>query len=192
MRALAGITVWLLASAALPGAAHPQAGFPPADPSPHAAACPVGGARCIALFPAADFPAASGSVALTPSASPFGASVGPDGTQRWDLELRAEGLPPPRTLGPYAAYVAWAAPPVLEPMVRLGTFEGGALSAGRVTLDKFFVLVSAEPHPSGARPSGPVVLRGTSPSMALQPHELPAMLSVAAGGLRGPAHHPAG
>ncbi|HUO99901.1 MAG TPA: multicopper oxidase family protein, partial [Gemmatimonadota bacterium] len=46
--------------------------------------------------------------------------------------------------------------------------------------------------PSGARPSGPVVLRGTSPSMALQPHELPAMLSVAAGGLRGPAHHPAG
>ena len=140
--------------------------------------CPEGGARCIELFPAPDFPSLSGAVLLTPAPSPFGASVSADGAQRWMLELELEGLPPPASLGPYETYVAWAAPPVLEPRVRLGRIEEGRLTAGPLALDKFFVFVTAEP-------SGPTVLRGTSPSMALQPHELPAMLSVAAGGLRG-------
>lgn len=139
--------------------------------------CPDGDLRCIQLLPTAGYPEASGTVELRRAPSPFGAAVDREGHHRFDLILRIEGLAEP------AAFVAWATTPTLDPMVRLGPVGNGETLLGPVALDKFLILVTAEPAGAGSgRPAGPTVLRGTSPSMALQPHELPAMLAMAAGG----------
>nr|MBA3584082.1 hypothetical protein [Gemmatimonadota bacterium] len=141
--------------------------------------CPDGDLRCIELLPTAGYPGASGTVELRRAPSPFGASVDREGRHRYDLIVRIGGLPDP------AGFVAWATTPTLDPMVRLGAVVNGETRLGPVALDKFLILVTAEPAaaPAGTgRPAGPIVLRGTSPSMALQPHELPAMLAIAAGG----------
>lgn len=143
-------------------------------------ACPASRLRCIELLPTAGFREAAGTVELVRTPSPFGASVDREGRHRWDLVLRIQGLPPP-AVGEAVEYVAWSAPPTLDPMIRLGAVANGETRLGPVALDKFLVLVTAEGTGAGS-----IVLRGTSPSMALQPEELPALLAIAAG--REPAH----
>src|SRR5690606_21933520 len=61
-----------------------------------------------------------GEAVLLPPESPFTAPVTAAGVHRWSLRLHLDSLPDPRSLGPYTAYVAWAAPPALRPMQRLG------------------------------------------------------------------------
>jgi FtsP/CotA-like multicopper oxidase with cupredoxin domain len=155
------------------------------------------------LLPTARAGSAHGAVRLAPGRSPFGVSVTADGTAVYDLELAIEGLLDPADLG-YDRYVAWAAPPALSPVLRLGEVGDRAAPerVGTVALDKFLIIVTAEREDAGdgvgrgdsALPAGgwrgPIVLRGTSPSMRLQPHELPALLaaSVSATETAGHAH----
>ena len=149
---------------------------------------------CMDLLPTARADGARGAVLLAPGRSPFGVSVTADGTSVYDLAIAVEGLPAPAVLG-YDRYVAWAAPPSLAPALRLGDVGAAAVPVplGTVALDKFLVLVTAErgapedgaPAPGGWR--GPIVLRGTSPSMRLQPHELPALLAAGVAARPSPA-----
>ncbi|HET6362945.1 MAG TPA: multicopper oxidase domain-containing protein, partial [Gemmatimonadota bacterium] len=141
------------------------------------------------LLPAGAVTGARGAVYLAPGRSPFGISVTADGTAVYDLAIAVDGLPDPASLGG-DRYVAWAAAPPLSPVFRLGELGEGESAAepvpvGAVALDKFLVVVTAEKSvPAGAEDPtrvgwrGPIVLRGTSPSMRLQPHELPALLAA--------------
>ncbi len=137
--------------------------------------------HCIELFPGARSPGARGIVRMIPAPSPFGVAVDVHGVHRWSLSLEAEALPDPASLGPYRSFVAWVTTPLLRPVLRLGEVAEGRTELGPVALDKFLVLVTAEASATGEEPEGPTLLRGTSPSMALQPHELPALLGPAVG-----------
>ena len=164
----------------------PASAQTPAGPTPCGERQEVGrpapDLHCLPLLPGAAAPEARGFVRLTPAASPFGVAVDPAGVPRWTLALEATGLPAPGELGPYRTWVAWVTTPLLAPVLRLGEVGNGAWELGPVALDKFVVLVTPEVSPDARAPSGPPVLRGTSPSMALQPHELPALLGAAVGG----------
>jgi radical SAM superfamily enzyme YgiQ (UPF0313 family) len=59
------------------------------------------------------------------------------------VRLVVEALPDPASLGPYTTYVAWVLPPRLAPEYRLGEVRGGVVE-GRVALDQFLVMVTAE------------------------------------------------
>ena len=147
---------------------------------------------CMELLPTGSVAGARGAVYLAPGRSPFGVSVTADGTAVYDLAIAVQGLPDPASLG-YERYVVWAAAPPLAPVVRLGEIDVAAVGMGvdpvpigTVELDKFLVIVTAEEagtagegeDASSERWRGPIVLRGTSPSMRLQPHELPAFLAA--------------
>jgi hypothetical protein len=147
--------------------------------------------HCIELLPGGSAPGARGVVRMSPAPSPFGVAVDARGVPRWSLALEAEGLPEATALGPYRALVAWATAPTLRPIFRLGEVGNGKTELGSVALEKFLILVTAEATADGDEPAGPTVLRGTSPSMALQPHEIPALLGPAVGrdmGEHGGAH----
>ena len=133
------------------------------------------GAMCLArpplyridLAPTERAGGAHGVARLLGVPTPFGLPVTPDGHAVFDVEVTASGLPDPASLGPYATYVAWAATPNLERVERLGELRDGS-AKGRVTWNKFLVFVTAEAGPSGARWSGPVMLRGMSASGYMQ------------------------
>ncbi len=150
----------------------------PADPcAPGARAgmalhAPAPDLYCVRLFPGAAFPEASGVAHLLPPPTPFGVAVTREGLPRLRIRIEAEGLPDPGTLGPHTRYVAWLTSPSLHPMVPLGELEGGRLEATVAGLNSWLLLVSAEgPDPIPER-TGPLVLRGTSPSMVLRPHDM--------------------
>ena len=132
-----------------------------------AATAPSRDLYCLELVPVPGLRQASGAVELGTVPSPFGIALTADGRHVYDLSITLRDLPPPASLGPYAAYVAWAAPPSLEPMLRLGAVAAGRTHLGRVALNKFLVFVSAEPSADVARRTGPLVLRGASPSMRM-------------------------
>jgi suppressor of ftsI len=151
---------------------------------------------CIPLTPTDAAPSASGTARMLRHPSPYGASVTADGIHRWDLALALEGLPDPRSLGPYTTYVAWATTPFLRPVVALGPVAEGEAVVGPVALNQFLVLISAEPSADVAERTGPLVLRGASASTRLAPHEIAPVLAAGipgdAGRHGGDAHaHPA-
>ena len=125
---------------------------------------------CIQLLPVPEFPDAAGIAELRRVPGPFGATVSPDGRQLYDIGLDLRDLPPPSSLGPYGAYVAWATTPMLDLTVKLGEVHAGRSSIGQVGLDQFIVMVSAEESASVPQRRGRLILRGMSPSMLLQPH----------------------
>ena len=127
---------------------------------------------CLDLIPRPEFPEASGVVELARIPSPFDVAVSVEGHLRSRLVVTLSGLPDPRTLGPYTTYVAWIAPPVLEPMRKLGEVQNGTSSLGDTELDKFIFLVSAESSAAVTERRGRLVLRGNSPSSRLQRHDL--------------------
>jgi suppressor of ftsI len=145
----------------------------------------------IELVPGPGIAGGTGRVSLTWAPSPFGVSVSPDGHMVYSLTLVLNGLPAPRTLGPYDTYVAWVAEPLFgtpaayntTPEVRdyadrvrwtfrseqkLGVVANGATDCGPVALDKFLVLITAEESGSVSERRGYVVFRGYSPSTRLQ------------------------
>jgi hypothetical protein len=122
----------------------------------------------IRLFPTPRALAASGGARLVFAASPFGIAVTEDGRARYEVQVTAANLPPPSTLGPYSAYVAWAGAPDLSQWVRLGPITNGCTTVGTVELNKFLLVVSAESSTTAPAPTGPTVLHGTSPSGYLQ------------------------
>jgi FtsP/CotA-like multicopper oxidase with cupredoxin domain len=133
-------------------------------------------------------------VRIVPGQSPFGLAVTRDGAPVVELVVGLEGLPEKA-----GHYVAWAAGPMLVPLQRLGVVRNGENALGAVSLEKFIVFVTAE-RDTGPAVLGPIVLRGMSPSSALQPHGVIPFgpkggggghRSHAAGGWEMPAAHPA-
>ncbi|MFN8653839.1 MAG: multicopper oxidase family protein [Gemmatimonadales bacterium] len=160
----------LLAAGALALALLPS--FHPDDPTPD---CPrlaaSGGSTdlyCIALFPAPGV-SASGSAELSWTGGPFTVGVAEDGTHAWMVRFRVRGLPSLRAKGPRAGYVAWAASPMMNTVTRLGVVKEGETDLGPVALDRFLLLISAEPDTAVRSWKGPIVLRGESASNRLRP-----------------------
>src|SRR5688500_1072058 len=122
---------------------------------------------------------ASGRVELLQPPGPFTVAVDPDGAHVWSLRLTLDSLPDPRVFDDDArVYVAWVTTPALDPFEKLGVVQRGAQTAGRAAFDKFIVMISAEVDDTVSERRGPLVLRGTSPSMRLQPEHTPWLLSM--------------
>jgi hypothetical protein len=122
----------------------------------------------IALHPTTTVPCARGRARLIAAASPFGIGVTADGRARYDIRISATRLPRPDSLGRFHGYVAWAATPDLTQWVRLGVVHNGTSIVGPVELNKFLLVITAEPDSAAAVHSGPTILHGTSPSGWLQ------------------------
>lgn len=112
---------------------------------------------------------------LRPDSSPFGLAVTRDGRFSFRVMLTLDGLPGPATLGPYRTYIAWATTPELQPMIRLGEVRNGSTELGPVALERFIIMVSAERSPAVVERTGPLVLRGSSPSLMMVPHGVTAL-----------------
>ncbi len=124
---------------------------------------------CMELVPTAAYAGAKASLELARPASAFGVAVTRDGHQRYELVAYVEGLP---AAPQGSVYMAWVMPLDLDPVVRLGRIENGRANLGEVAFNKFMVLVSLEDSPLAMERSGPLVLRGRSPSSRLEPHDL--------------------
>jgi len=137
---------------------------------------------CIALLPAPGI-TANGVALMEPAASPFGVAVTSDGIHRYSIRVRIDGLPDPASLGPYTTYVAWTADPLFAHVENLGAVKNGEQLLGEVALNKFLLIITAEPSADVEERGGRLVLRGQSPSNLLQPHDLFSLTPLAA--LRG-------
>jgi FtsP/CotA-like multicopper oxidase with cupredoxin domain len=129
-----------------------------------------GALNCMTLVPVPDFPSATATIQLRPVSSPFGVAVRADGRPRYRLIAAFDGLAPPRSLGPYAVYVAWAYTLALDSAVRLGPVTNGAVDLGEISFSQFRILVSAERSLHVTQRSPKLILRGTSPSARLMAH----------------------
>jgi len=134
---------------------------------------------CIDLFSTARGRDAVGVVTLTRPWSPFGVTVTAEGRHRHELTAWITGLPDAATLGPYTTYVAWATPLVLDPVVSLGEVGNGRNELGEVAFNKYMVLVTAEASAEVSERTGPLVLRGRSPSSRMEAHDLLALAPAA-------------
>jgi len=133
---------------------------------------PASDLSCIDLFSTANGENAFGVIELVRPWSPFGVTVTPEGHHRHHLKGWISGLPDPATLGPYQTYVAWATPLELDPIIKLGAVTDGENDLGEVSFNKFMVLITAEPSPEVDERSGPLILRGRSPSSRMEAHDL--------------------
>lgn len=109
---------------------------------------------------------AGGTADVSFGSSPFGVSLGRDGSYLYELRIEVHGLPGPKG----GAYVAWVSTPELDRIERLGPVVPGQALEGEVRWNKFLVVVSLEGEAAdeeAARWSGPVVLRGMSRSGAM-------------------------
>ena len=124
----------------------------------------------IDLRPTSAAPSASGVALLSPARSPFGLALTRDGRVIFDVSLTVTGMPAPSTLGRFDSYVLWAARDDLGEMQRLGIVKNGQPLTSRVSYSKFLIVVTAEGGAGGAagKWSGPIVLRGFSPSALLE------------------------
>lgn len=134
---------------------------------------------CMSLVPVPDLQGLRGDVLLGQASGTFGVPVTRHGRQIYDLSIWLDKLPPPDSLGDYRTYVAWATTPRLKPVIKLGEVTEGWNELGPVSLNKFLVLITAESTSDVESRRGALVLRGTSPSMRLRPHELAGRLSGA-------------
>ena len=132
---------------------------------------------CIDLLPAAGVTGAGGVARLQPAATPYGIAVDAGGAPQWDIAFEVSGLPAPSSLGAYGAYVAWATTPQLDPVVKLGEVGNGRVRSGRVTFDRFLVLITAESSAAVTERTGRLVLRGSSAGVRMQPHDLAFLLA---------------
>lgn len=123
------------------------------------------------LHPTARAGAARAEATLRLAPSPFGVTVSRTGHYPFDIELRVAGLRAPGD----QALVVWAARRDLSEFRKLGVVDPEGRAAGRVDWNKFLLLVTREPSGEVAERSGPVLLRGVSPSgllAALAGHDL--------------------
>ena len=136
---------------------------------PAAAQTPAADLYSIELIPTPDLQRFSGIAELRPVASPFTAPVTPAGVHRYDVVITVDSLPDPRSLGNYRAYLVWAAPPSLRPMIKLGELNAQhrTQTVGEVAFNRFTIFISAESNANVRQPAGPFVMRGLSPSMRM-------------------------
>ena len=107
----------------------------------------------------------TGSAALAPARSPFGLATTPEGQFLFRIDVEIPVLPPPTAFGAgYTGYVAWLASSSLEEIIRLGPVTAGGKTTGTVAMTKFLVVITVETNRVGAKWSGPIVMKGTSPA----------------------------
>ena len=107
----------------------------------------------------------AGIATLSPARSPFGIAITRDGNFLFDIRVSVPVLPPPTAFGAgYTTYVAWVTTDQLDRVERLGPLIAGRPTSGRVAMAKFLVVITAEASAAGAKWSGPIVMKGTSPS----------------------------
>ena len=150
---------------------------------------------CIELVRAVGVRSGAGRVELGRTAGPFTVDVTADGHLRYTPAITITELAPPSSLGRYAAYVAWVASPTMDLVQRLGVVTNGRTVLPRIALDKFFILITAEPSRAATEMSGRLVLRGMSPSTRLQPPDFMQFVLGSApddSSAGGHAHHMAG
>lgn len=126
---------------------------------------------CLELLPVPALgEAPRGEAELEIAPGPFTVAVTRDGVHRYRPRLTLRNLPAPATLDPRATtYVAWASTPMYTHWVNLGAVTNGTTTVREVALDQFVLVVSAEARADVAERTGPLVLRGGSPSTRLQP-----------------------
>ncbi|MBW3552280.1 MAG: multicopper oxidase family protein [Gemmatimonadetes bacterium] len=189
----AGSTAAPIASAmalvlGLTGAALSASLLPPA-PCDDGGAADAGAAAdlyCMVLVPTPDLRTVEADVALRWAPSPFVLAVTADGRPRYTPVVRIDGLPDPATLGAeYRTYVAWVASPTMSIMERLGEVGNGETTLPVVDLDKFMILVSAEPSADITERTGRLVLRGFSPSTRREPGDVMEFALGSGGGAAG-------
>ncbi len=112
-------------------------------------------------------PRAAGRVELSISPGPFTVSITRDGRSRFLPIVFLSGLP--RT---DVVYVAWAATPQMDTLIKLGTVRNGRTTLRPIVLEKFNFLITAERSARVREPQGRVILRGQSPSTRLFPPDL--------------------
>lgn len=159
------------------GAGQLQADVKTCAPDSNGPSGPDADLYCIELLPAAEIERASGTARLIPPSSPFGVAVTPGGEHQFDIVFDVRDLPDPASLGPYTAYVAWATTPQLHPVIKLGELRNGTVRLGRVAFDRFLILITAEVSAAASDRAGRLVLRGTSASVRMQPHDLAFLLA---------------
>ncbi|CAN5889992.1 hypothetical protein BH23GEM9_BH23GEM9_01510 [soil metagenome] len=178
-----------------PGAAAPGPDFCPDDPADFVlVGAPSTDLYCIELIPPPSlYGTATGVLQLAPPPSPFGASVTRDGFHRYRTTFFIRGLPDPSSLGPYTTFVAWAAPPNMAPLTRLGSVSNGRTVIGEIALNKYYIFVSAEAADTVTQRHGPLVLRGLSASTRMRdPHFVVFAPDDAAALHPAPGHDPRG
>jgi FtsP/CotA-like multicopper oxidase with cupredoxin domain len=124
---------------------------------------------CIELVRAVGVQSGEGRVELGRTPGPFTVDATADGHLRYTPTITLSELRSPSSLGRYAAYVAWIAPPTMDAVTRLGVVRNGRTTMPRVALDKFVILITAEESAAATEMRGRMVLRGMSPSTRLQP-----------------------
>ena len=112
---------------------------------------------CIELVPAPGVLGAAGRVELGSPSGPFTVAVTADGHQRFFPVVFLSGLPA-------GTYVAWAAPPQMDSLIKLGAVKNGSTVVRAIDLDKFVILISSERSARVRAPHGRMILRGQSPS----------------------------
>jgi hypothetical protein len=113
----------------------------------------------VRLVPTANANGASGTVDMRFADSPFGVTVTTDGHHAYAAEIVTRGL---RSQG--SALVVWTATPSLDQVTRLGALDAEGRLTGVIAYNKFLVFVTAEASADVERWSGPILLRGASPS----------------------------
>ena len=136
----------------------------PCDPS-----APLGPSHdlyCIELIAAPGINGVSGRIELVLPSSPFTVGLTADGRTRYVPIASLAGL----ASGP--VHIAWATPPQMDTVIKLGQVRNGRVQLPAIDLEKFIVLITAERTARVRAPHGKIVLRGQSPSTRLFPPDL--------------------
>jgi FtsP/CotA-like multicopper oxidase with cupredoxin domain len=136
----------------------------PCDPS-----APLGPSHdlyCIELIAAPGVSGVSGRIELVLPSSPFTVGLTPDGRTRYIPIAWLTGLASGST------YIAWATPPQMDTVIKLGQVRNGREQLPAIDLEKFIVLITTERTARVRAPRGKIVLRGQSPSTRLFPPDL--------------------
>jgi len=184
----------LVAALAAPSRAMGVQASSPCDDTPPPAGATLTPSRdlyCVFLTARPGLEDMSGRLELRTPHSPFGVAVNAAGNHLYEGILTLDGLPDPATLGNYEHIVAWLATPLFDTVVNLGPVSNGTRSVGEVSLNKFMILVTAEPRPDAPEWEGRLLLRATSPSARMSPPDLQEYIigAGAGGGGAGMAGH---
>ena len=171
-------------------AAETPPAISPCDDSPPPSGATLTPSRdlyCIFLTARPGLERMSGRLELRTPHTPFGVAVNPAGNHLYEGILTLEGLPDPATLGDYNHIVAWLATPLFDRIRSLGPVGNGTRSIGEISLNKFMILVTAEPRADAPEWEGRLLLRATSPSARMSPPDMQEFLlgATGVGGRRG-------
>ena len=103
---------------------------------------------------------ATGVGEVTYKSTPFGISIGEDGSYQYDLDIRVERLAPARK----GQYEVWVTTPDIQKIKHLGPLDENHQIKGQVSWNKFLIVISLEDEPAATKWRGPIVLRGLSRS----------------------------